>query len=510
MRWQKRARLAVAIFGIACAIIVYAAIGERAIGTPPTPPARIDPKAVLESEGAQVQQERGAQRDFTIRSDRQLTYEDGSTKLVGVEIHVRGRSGRDFVLTGREAQAGKNQEDLQLSGAVKLAASDGFVLTAESASFSRGEDVVRAPGPITFEKGRLTGSSVGMTYDQEDDVVSLLEQAHVRTADESGNAQVEFTAGAAVLNRLADYLTLEGRVHALRDEQIFDADRATARLTADEEAITFIELRGNARVTGGSGTLDAMSARDIDLDYTADGETLERALLNGGAALAMKGQNGGSGRRMMGETLDLALAPDGDVTRATGREKVRLDLPASDGVPARSVTARLLDAEGEPGRGLTAARFSENVEFREDGQRDASSRVARSRNLRTTLDNDAIESAVFTGSVSFAEEGLQASGAEARYEPNADRLRITGTDAGGPPTVTDAQITIEAQKGIDVTLAARRMSAAGIVKTTLRSGSVPAAGGGGGGARTSTSRLPGLLENTAPANIWAGDARVRG
>jgi lipopolysaccharide export system protein LptA len=368
---------------------------------------------------------------------------------------------------------------------------------------------VRAPGPITFAKGRLTGSGVGMTYDQEDDVVSLLEQAHVRSADESGNVQMEFTAGSALLNRLEDYLSLEGRMHALRDEQIFEADRATARLTADEEAITFIELRGNARVMGGSGTLEAMSARDIDLDYTDDGETLERVLLNGGAALAMKGQDGGTGRRMMGETLDLTLAPDGDVTRAAGREKVRLDLPASDGVPARSVTARLLDAEGEPGRGLTSARFSENVEFREEGQRDAPSRVARSRNLRTTLDNDAIESAIFTGSVKFAEEGLQASGAEARYEPNADRLRIAGTDAGGPPTVTDTQITIEAQTSIDVTLAARRMSAAGMVKTTLRSGSAPAAGGRGAG-RTSASRLPGLLENTAPANVWAETLEYEG
>src|SRR5688572_5026420 len=205
MRWQRRARFGVAIFGIACAIAVYAAIGERAAGTPPTPPARIDPKAILESEGAQVQQERGAERDFDIKSERQLAYEDGSTKLVGVEIHVRGRRGRDFVLTGREAQAGKDQQDLQLFGAVKLAASDGFVLTAESASFSRGDGIVRAPGPIAFEKGRMSGSGVGMSYDQENDVVSLLEQAQVKTANENGTTQMEFRSGSAVLNRLQDY-----------------------------------------------------------------------------------------------------------------------------------------------------------------------------------------------------------------------------------------------------------------------------------------------------------------
>ena len=117
MRWQKPARVGVAIFGVACAIAVYAAIGERVIGTPPVPPARMDPKAILESEGAQVQQERGSERDFDVTFERQLTYEDGSTKGFGVKISVRGRQGRDFVLIGREASAGEKQEELQLSGA---------------------------------------------------------------------------------------------------------------------------------------------------------------------------------------------------------------------------------------------------------------------------------------------------------------------------------------------------------------------------------------------------------
>ena len=77
MKWQKRARFGVAIFGVVCAIAVYAAIGERQSTQPPSAPARLDPKARLESEGAQVQQERGAERDFDITSDRNLVYEDG-------------------------------------------------------------------------------------------------------------------------------------------------------------------------------------------------------------------------------------------------------------------------------------------------------------------------------------------------------------------------------------------------------------------------------------------------
>ena len=150
-----------------------------------------------------------------------------------------------------------------------------------------------------------------------------------------------------------------------------------------------------------------MSARDIDLDYTDDGQTLERVLLTGSAALAMTGQNGGSGRQMIGETLDVVLAPDGAVTKATGREKVQLDMPASDGVAARTVKSRLLDGDGEPGKGLTAARFTDNVEYREEARQGAAPRVARSNALQVTFENDAINSALFTGACDSARRGCR-------------------------------------------------------------------------------------------------------
>jgi lipopolysaccharide export system protein LptA len=211
---------------------------------------------------------------------------------------------------------------------------------------------------------------------------------------------------------------------------------------------------------------------------------------------------------MMGETLDMTLAPDGAVTQAIGRENVRLDMPASDGVAARRVTARSLDAQGQPGMGLTAARFTDNVEYREEGQPRGAPRVARSNALNVTFEDDAIDSAIFTGNVEFQEERLRASGAEARYAPEEGRLRITGADAGGPPRVADDQITIEAQKSIDVTLEDRRMNAVGVVKTSLRSGGrTPSARGSGPAA---ASRLPGLLKNEEPANVWADALQYEG
>ena len=60
------------------------------------------------------------------------------------------------------------------------------------------------------------------------------------------------------------------RITVLRGEERFVARAANARLTPDEDAVTFIELRGNASVEGGGGALEGMTARDIDLDYTED------------------------------------------------------------------------------------------------------------------------------------------------------------------------------------------------------------------------------------------------
>jgi lipopolysaccharide export system protein LptA len=147
----------------------------------------------------------------------------------------------------------------------------------------------------------------------------------------------------------------------------------------------------------------------------------------------------------------------------------------------------MLDADGAPGKGLTAARFAENVEYREESGTSSSARTARARTLAVTLDNDAIDSAVFSGAVKFEEQGLQAAAGEARYDPTAGSLRLSGIEGGVLPRVADDQVTIDATT-IDVALQGRLMKAAGSVKTTLRA---------------STSKLPGLLKQDQPANVNA-------
>ena len=491
--WQKRARIGVALFGLVFAGVVYFAIGERQAVEAPRPLERLDPKAIFETTGAFLQRVRGTEQDFDIKAEKTFSYEDGSTKQVNVEITVRNREGRDFFITAREAQAGKDQVEMKLAGEVKLRASDGFELTTEAATFNQTDGIARVPGAAAFAKGRMTGSGHGMTYDQNTQILDIDTEAKVVTTDEGGNTVMDFAAGAATLDRAEHVLQLEGTMHALRGEQQIDSDTATALLNESNEIVTYIELRGNARVAGGQTSLEAMSARDIDLDYTDDGNVLERVTLAGNAAIAMAGQNGAAGRQMLGEKFELDLAPDGSVTRTAGRENVKLDLPAAEGTPSRSIRAKALDATGEQGQGLTSARFADEVEYREEAQRGSAPRVARSRALEIAMNGDAVTSAIFTGSVTFEEQGLKAGGAEVRYAPGAGTLQLTGTDAGGGPRVADDRITIEAQ-AIDVGLEGRRMAAKGSVKTTLRAGGTPQQG---------ATKLPGLLKQGEAANVTA-------
>lgn len=506
MAWQKRARLVLAVGGIAVAAGVYMAIGERETPAAAPPPVRLDPKAVLESSGNIVRQVRGAKLDFVIQAERVLTYEGGTTKLMGVQINVRERAGRDFVISGREAQAGENQKDLHISGDVTLVASDGFELTTDAATFSENEGIVRAPAAVSFRKGRMTGSGVGMVYDKNSDLLSLTDQSRVKLTGEDDNTLMEFFAGSSTLSRPDDYLALERNVHVLRGEEVLDAERALARLTANEEYVTFIELRGKSEVQGGSRVLELMSARDIDLDYTEDGSALERVVLKGDGSITMKTEDGRSSRRIAGETLNLVLAPDGSLSQAVGEGGVQLDLPAPAGAPSRIIRAMTLDAAGAPGKGLTSARFVTNVEYREDGGSN-SGRVARSDSLQVSLTNEVLSSALFNGRVRFEEQALQARAARAGYAPQAGMLRLEGSDAGGSPRVSDERINVDADT-IDVTLDGHAMTATGNVKTTMRA--TPAASNRNASPVDSATRLPGLFRQEQPVNASAGSLDYKG
>ena len=162
--------------------------------------------------------------------------------------------------------------------------------------------MVRVPRKIEFTKGRLRGSGVGMTYDQTREVLWLLDQAQITMAPEKGkDPGLKIVAGAAGMARREKYFRFDRGFNATREGRILSSESAMAYLTDDEERLKSLELRGNARIVMSGaieGGLQSMTAREINLEYGDDGETLEHAVLAGDGVMQLAGAGGQPGRRI--------------------------------------------------------------------------------------------------------------------------------------------------------------------------------------------------------------------
>jgi lipopolysaccharide export system protein LptA len=481
MSWQKPARIGVAIVGLASALAVYFAMGERRAAPPPQPVEYVDEKANLEIEGSQLTLFSGVFKDFEVSPEWTGYYPDGSIKLVGnpLPILVHKGENRRVRITAREAKVSKDKNYFELTGPVRLEDSDGFWLETDAATVNQTDSIAHVAGAATFGKGRMSGSGIGFSYDWTREVLLISRQVQVKTTDNAGKLVMQLASGTGMLDKLQHLLTLDTSVHVLRNDQVIDADHASSRLGQNNDVVTFIELHGNSRVTGGP-SIDAMSAPDISLDYTDDGQMLEAVKMAGGASVAMAGEAGKPGRQIAGGTVDLGLASDGEFTSAVARENVRVELPAGSDTPPRTITAQALDGTGQAGKGLTGLTFTTDVSFTElplgskspAAENQGGSRTAHSQKLDISLTDDAVTAAVFSGGdVTFEETGLKACAAQAEYQPQKGTLALAGATKAGRPIVAEEQVAIEGQT-IDVALDTRRMTALGGTRTWMRSPAV--------------------------------------
>ncbi len=495
--WQKRAQVALAIVAIGVIGVVGYTLRPREARVAPAPIQRLDPKALVETRGGDVIQLKGSRQDARIEFAGQVTYDTGETKLTGVKVTVDNRAGRNYTITGKEAQVGKDQSSYDIKGDVKLETSDGLTAFSEQASYTDAEKIVRAPGPVRFKRGRMSGTGVGFTFDEQRDTLWLLDQAVVTVAPEGTGGQMDITAGAFGFARTDRYMRLERVMHLVREGQIIDANEAVVTLFPDRDEPDLIELRGDARVSGaGMGALQSMAARDINLDYADDGRSLRQATLAGQGSLQLAPTGGSAGQQLAGEFLDIDLAPDGSIDVLSARDRVVVTLPAVSETPARSIKSNALTANGGA-KGLSMMKFQEGVNYSEAATRTQGARVARAQSLDAALDpaTGSLTEATFTGAFHFTDGPLTATSNLARYRIGAGTLALSGNQGATAPKIETQALTIEAD-AIDVTLNPRKMAAKGKVRSALLppgkpSGAAPAA------------KRPGLLGDKEPVIIIA-------
>jgi lipopolysaccharide export system protein LptA len=359
---------------------------------------------------------------------------------------------------------------------------------------------------------------VGATYDRNRDVLWLLADARIVVMpDATGAGAVEATAASAGLARAEHYVRLTGAAHVVSGGQTLDAQELTVQLTADDNRIQSMALRGNSRITGTPGASGAqgMSARDIDLTYAPDGRTLQRALLMEQAVAQLAGGAGTAPRKISGRTIDMTMGEDGaTVTALNAHENVQVDLPAAAGAPAREIRAATLTAGG-PG-GLETATFTGGVTYRElraarPGE-PAGERTGRSLRLvvETQPGLGEIEKADFRGNVRIVDGATVAEGPRAVYLVAKDSFDLAPSagDPGPPPSVNDGRVLVHA-RSLTLTVGAQRLLADTDVRSSMqpskREGK-PAPGGAGRGAGRGAAgddggKLPSMLKEDEAVNV---------
>ena len=344
-------------------------------------------------------------------------------------------------------------------------------MSTDEATYSNGEQIVRAPHKVEFSKGAMSGSGVGMTYDQKRDVLWLLDQVDITVAPDkkTNDPGAKITCGSIGFARREKYMRFERDVSIRRGGRTISADAVLAHLTDDEKKVKAWELRGNSHITmsdAADGGLQAMGSKDMNLTNGPDGETIERALLAGGGAIQMAGAGGKPGRRIAANTIDVTLAEDSAVTSLSARQQVQLTVPADKDTPARVIQSDVMDGTGEPGKGLTGASFRHGVEFRE--LRQPNPRVAHSRSLNVRLtEGGGMDDAEFAGGTKFEDGATTASGLEAKYQVSKGRLLLTGKVGTQSPQVQDDRISVVSTK-IDMAFEGPKLVATGEVQSVMK------------------------------------------
>ena len=499
LAWQKRARLFVLAIAVSVIAVVFVTTRRREEPPPPAPVERGDPAATVESSGAFLVQVKGERETVRIEAEKQYSYPDGSTRLIKVKV-TSVRQGKTFVAIGDEARVGENQTNLDMKGNVVMTSSDGLEATADSATYHQSEGIVRGPGPITFKRGRMSGSGVDFSYDEHRDLLGLADQTKVKLApDKTGADATDITAGAAVLARTDKFVSFERAVHIVRGSQVIDANSALGNLTENQEHLTSLELQGSARIetpNAQSGDLKLMSGDVINLTYYENTDLVQSAVVTGGAALRIAPDKGAAESVLHADNIEIGMAPDGTtLTSLNARDHVVFDLSTAEGQPAKKVTSNALIASGVPGEGLTAASFTEAVEYSEIGGKPPVKRTVTSRRLDTALKGGLgkMQEATFIGSARFRDEATQAAGSTMRYNMETGQVVLTGAAGEPVPRVVNEQIQIDATN-IEMNVEGSKMRAFSESRR-VQSIMFPSKPGAKNARRT-----PGLMKQDQPVN----------
>src|SRR5687768_1558652 len=209
MRWQRVAQAVIAILVIGFIGVLVNTLRQERVKPPQQPaPERLDKSSTTETHGkgsTSITDPSGKDR-FTIDFSGSHIALPGGRQRMSKDVRVK--------INHPDRPVAVNSDDLDLvlkdgalaegtfKGNVNLAGSGGLTVKAAEATYAENTGIITIPGPLQFTKGRMNGSGVGATYDQNREVLWILSQAKIDvTPDKGGNGGLNAVANKAGLAR---------------------------------------------------------------------------------------------------------------------------------------------------------------------------------------------------------------------------------------------------------------------------------------------------------------------
>ncbi|MCC7007821.1 MAG: hypothetical protein IT184_03315 [Acidobacteria bacterium] len=479
MRWQKPARVIVAVIGLGTAAAIVLLTKDRPAVAPQASTTPADPAASYQSGAGETVRHEGNRLVARLEYGQVRRYDD---RMEWDDFALELEDGAS--LTARRVKgtfAGANREQPSVftaEGDVRFRSPDGAALEGDAGTYDDTNGMASIPGPATITRGRMTGRGRGGTYERNAGAFKLLAEASLTIAPEGGGTPIDASAGTITVVAGGSTLLLEQRARIGRESETLTADRATVYLADGQQQLRTIELRGHARVQpvpGRTSDMPDLQAQDLELDFHEDGTALRRGALHRQAVMT---QRGGQGTRVIrGEEISFRMAPDGaTLTRLDASQRVSVTLPPSATNAGRTITGATLAASGSDQAGLTAAVFDGGVEFTESAGatagRPASRRTGRSQRLSLAVKGqlDMIDAALFERDVTFKSQNMTGTADIGEYRAGQAELELRpGGASGRRARVEDGQVIVEALERIVVDLDSNDLYARRGVTTVSRS-----------------------------------------
>ena len=325
-------------------------------------------------EGYKYTKSEDGREKFRMLAAKDIAYDDGRHELEKVDLTLFGKEeGKSWRIVADRGSYLRDQSQVTFAGNVRVTSGDGLEVMTESLTYEQQSALARTEAPIRFRRGALSGSSVGAGLHRNEEILFLLHNPVIASADydpnKKGAQPVEIRGDRAAYAGKEGTARFEGNVTLTQGERQARADVAVGYANPQTKKIERVEMRGNS-VLKSQEKGKASEAQSRDMDFFFDEERRLKQSAAYGAA-SVRSLEPDSPREITAERIDLTYRPNetgSDLQTIATQGRTMMKLEAVLGSAKESDwSERVIEADAvqshfrEDGKNLARAEASGNA-----------------------------------------------------------------------------------------------------------------------------------------------------